>query len=488
MRDESFNLNLDPDPTLPVYLRVARAVARAIETGILRPGDPLPGSRALAQHFHVNRNTILLSLNQLEAQAWVEIQPNRGTFVATRPREGYAARWEERLVSAVPDLTPTPFQGVSSLEDSVHLDQGGGWDLREGIPDARLVPMAELGRNYRKALERKEGEALTSQDPKGHPDLRRAMASWLARRRGLPLGPECVVTTTGLRMSLELLTRALLRDSDLVAVEVPGPPEVRWLLEHQGLAWVGIPVDAGGLDVEVLARHLEAGLPIRLLLVGAACQVPTGTCLAPERRQALLDLVKRHRFVIAEDEGGAEWYRDERPPLPLAHFDRTGKVVHLGSFAHWLAPGLHSGFLYARGAVADRLASLKKRGHLNTDQVLESALASLVASDTLQVHLRATRKLIAARLQAAADTIASWPGFQVEPRWGGLGLWVKVPAEVEGLPWQKACARQGIHFRLGVDFGAPSLNNNHCFLGLAHISEDEQKKALEIMHSCLKPE
>lgn len=362
MRDNLPHLRLDPDASLPLHLRICRTLAGAIETGCFKPGDVLPGSRALAEQFNVSRNTVVLALSLLEAQGWIEVHPKRGSVVSSRPRQASPLGWEQGLMSDVSEGTPVPFDWTVTRDDVDGPRPESVRDLRKGVPDARLFPAAELGRFYKRALERKQGETLINLDYKGQSDLRKALASWLTRRRGLHRGPENLVTTTGLAMSVELLAKATLWNPGIVAMETPGPPEVRTFFEHKRVGILGIPVDGDGMQVEALAEYLESGVPIRLLILSTACQSPTGCRLSEPRRELLLDLVQRYSIVVAENEGCGAWYTETPPPLPLAHFDRTGKIVYMGSFADWLAPGIHAGFIYARRSVADRLAGLKKNG------------------------------------------------------------------------------------------------------------------------------
>jgi DNA-binding transcriptional MocR family regulator len=285
-------------------------------------------------------------------------------------------------------------------------------------------------------------------------------------------------------MAVELLLKATLWNSGVVGIESPGSPEIRKIIESNRVAILNIPADADGLKVDELAKHLEAGVPLRLIFLSTACQHPTGARLSEERRQVLLGLVTRHQIVVAEDDGAAAWYWDTPPPLPLAHLDCSGKVVHFGSFDRWLAPGIHSGFIYARRSVANRLAGLKKTGHMVTDQVLESALASLLTRDALHIHLRQARKHYVSRLQRAAEIIESWPGFHVEPGVGGLGLWVRLPDHLDAQSWQRACAQQNISLMLGSDFGELPGPYRHVYLGLAKFDHLELEGLLAKLASC----
>src|SRR3569833_1951389 len=65
----------------PVYLQLVDQVRYAAASGVLRPGEPLPGIRPLAEELRVNRNTIAKAYAELESQGVIETLPGRGCFL-----------------------------------------------------------------------------------------------------------------------------------------------------------------------------------------------------------------------------------------------------------------------------------------------------------------------------------------------------------------------------------------------------------------------
>jgi GntR family transcriptional regulator len=65
----------------PVYLQLVDQVRYAAASGMLRPGEPLPGIRPLAEELRVNRNTIAKAYTELESQGVIETLPGRGCFL-----------------------------------------------------------------------------------------------------------------------------------------------------------------------------------------------------------------------------------------------------------------------------------------------------------------------------------------------------------------------------------------------------------------------
>src|SRR5579862_3032334 len=65
----------------PVYLQLADQIRYAAAAGRLRPGDPLPSLRPLAEELRINRNTIAKAYSELEAQGIIETIPGKGFFL-----------------------------------------------------------------------------------------------------------------------------------------------------------------------------------------------------------------------------------------------------------------------------------------------------------------------------------------------------------------------------------------------------------------------
>ena len=78
-------------PVVPVHIerdgdellhrQVYRELVQLIRSGCLRPAVRLPSSRVLAEELGVARNTVLLALEQLTSEGYVETRPARGAYV-----------------------------------------------------------------------------------------------------------------------------------------------------------------------------------------------------------------------------------------------------------------------------------------------------------------------------------------------------------------------------------------------------------------------
>jgi GntR family transcriptional regulator len=74
-------LQIDFKSGKPVYLQLVDQIRYAAASGGLRPGEPLPTIRPLAEELHVNRNTVAKAYAELESQGVIETVPGKGCFL-----------------------------------------------------------------------------------------------------------------------------------------------------------------------------------------------------------------------------------------------------------------------------------------------------------------------------------------------------------------------------------------------------------------------
>ena len=65
----------------PVYLQLVDQVKAAAASGAVRPGEPLPSIRPLAEELRVNRNTVAKAYAELEGQGVITTVAGKGCFV-----------------------------------------------------------------------------------------------------------------------------------------------------------------------------------------------------------------------------------------------------------------------------------------------------------------------------------------------------------------------------------------------------------------------
>jgi GntR family transcriptional regulator len=76
----------NPSSGVPIYLQLMEQVKHAVDTGVLRPGEQLPGIRPLAEELVINPNTVAKAYRELEHEGAIELRQGAGAFVSAHAR------------------------------------------------------------------------------------------------------------------------------------------------------------------------------------------------------------------------------------------------------------------------------------------------------------------------------------------------------------------------------------------------------------------
>ncbi len=428
---------------------LARRLRQAIGDGRLPVGSRLPATRVLAADLRVSRGVVTDAYRRLTEEGRIAGLGRGGTVVvdplapagpgaapAPAPRPAAAAApLTPAAPASVPAASATSATSATSPPGSPFADTPvpasfdalraapARIDLSPGVPDLAAFPRTAWLRAERAVLRDLATHDFGYGDPRGTPALRRAVADWLARNRGIRADPEDVLVVAGAAQALALAGEVLRADGlDVVAVEDPGSLGTRQHLGHRVCATPPVPVDAEGIRVDAL-RATGA----RAVLLTPAHQFPTGVVLGGARRRALLQWAAEGGLVI-EDDYDAE-HRYDRPPVPALRGVLPEQVLYLGSVSKLLAPALRTGWMLAPARYRERLIDAKRLSDLGNAVLPQLVLARVMDSGALERHLRLLRPRHRRRRDAMIAAVgARLPGAVVHGEAAGLHLMLTFPA------------------------------------------------------------
>jgi GntR family transcriptional regulator/MocR family aminotransferase len=425
---------------------LARRLRQAIADGQLALGSRLPPTRVLAAELRVSRGVVTEAYRRLTEDGHVEGRRRGGTVVVAAPPLQPSAPCGTR-----PRRGPAPVAAEHAVPGTLFLREPGAdvfdalratrarIDFTPGQPDLTAFPRAAWLRAERAVLAELSADNLGYGDPRGDARLRRAVAGWLARGRGIRVEPEEVLIVAGTAQALTLLHPVLRADGvDRVAVEDPGSLGTRQHLANGGLDTPPVPVDDAGVRVDAL-RATGA----RAVLLTPAHQFPTGVVTSGERRRALLGWA-REGGLILEDDYDAE-HRYDRPPVPALRALLADRVCYLGSVSKLLAPALRIGWMVPPPRHREALTEAKRFTDLGNAVLPQLVLARLMESGVLERHLRLLRGRHRRRRDAMIAALAAHlPGAVVHGAAAGLHLTVTYTPEVPDTELAAAALARGV--------------------------------------------
>ncbi|MGY1721697.1 MocR-like pyridoxine biosynthesis transcription factor PdxR [Blastococcus sp. SYSU DS0533] len=445
---------LDRGSGTPLSVQLAEALRGAAAGGILRPGDRLPSTRALAAALGVSRTVPVAAYDQLLAEGWLGGRRGAGTYVLG-------------AVTAAPVRSPAPAAGVTVVPELV--------DLRAGSPCLEVLDRAAWRRAWRAAG---EGAPDAHPEPAGDPAFRSAVAEHLLRHRGLVAGADDVLATAGTSAAVGEVARTLPPGSR-VAVEDPGYQRVAGALRDAGVEVVPAGVDDDGLVVEQLPSDVAA------VYCTPAHQYPLGRRMSAARRLALVARARAEGWWVLEDDYDGE-LRYDVAPLPLLGALGPDVVVHLGTTGKILSPTLGVGWVVAPEPLRAALLTRRTATGTRPARAGQRVFSAFAASGDLARHLRRLRRELVARADEVRAAVAA-AGCRAEGDAAGAHVVVPLPDPVAEEAVRAAGAARGVALDgLRRHTAHGDTRRSGLVVGFAAPAREELRRALPVLTAVLR--
>ncbi|MDO3400712.1 PLP-dependent aminotransferase family protein [Mycolicibacterium neoaurum] len=404
--------------------RIERELQRWVAAA--SPGERLPSTRQLTARYGASPVTVQSALRSLAARGLIETRPGVGAFVsavrAVGPRDYSWQTGVLRSGAAAAAQTPAALRSARS----------GAIALHSGYPDRELLPE----RLIRAALTRaaRGDAALGRPEPEGVASLRAWFAAELASQTPAHLTAPTmrdVLVLPGSQLGLGALFRSIAGPGGALLIESPTYWGAIIAARQVGVTLVPVPAGPAGPDVDALERaFVDTGA--RAFYAQPNYANPTGAQWSPSTGSQVLEIVRRHRAFLIED----DWARDfgiGTDATALAARDDSGHVVYLRSLTKSISPGIRVAAVIARGPLHTRLLAELQAQSMYVSGLLQTAALDIVTQPGWQTHRRALRKMLRARRDVLVDAISSHvteATIEEVPQ-GGLNLWVRLPDAVD---------------------------------------------------------
>jgi GntR family transcriptional regulator / MocR family aminotransferase len=415
------DLHVEFAPGASLRRQLERQLRDAIRSGRLVAGSALPPSRVLAEQLGVSRGVVVDCYSQLTIEGYLMARTGSGTRVAYAPAPPQPAALVQALAAA----------GTARRIR---------YELRPGQADFHAFPRRQWQAALARAVRELPDQDLAYADPRGIEELRHAIVEYLGRARAVIADHDRVVVFCGLSHGLSALWQGLREQgARRVAVEDPG---WRWqtrTVDYAGLEPVPVRVDADGLVVSELARAR-----VDAVVLTPAHQYPTGIVLSPERRTELVEWARRHDAVIVEDDYDAE-YRYDRKPVAALQGLAPDVVAFAATTSKTLAPALRIGWMVLPQRLVEPVTKVQRVTAAQPSVIDQAALATFIASASLDRHLRQMRR----RYRAKRDLLLAalkehLPEARVRGAAGGLHVLATLPEGADESATAEAARRRGV--------------------------------------------
>lgn len=424
-------------------------------------GGKLPSTRKLAQSLGLSRNTISSAYEQLTAEGYLESRHRSGFYVAVQLPEHF---------SAEPDLVLPAVSNVTEPVPDVNQS------FAPGVPDLAAFPGQQWRLILQRQLERRH--LMGNQDPRGDPELRRALVHYLATSRAVRCRESQIIITSGAQQALSIALMTALPHPQTVLMEQPGYTRMSRVIQVLGHTIEPLPVyEKSGVDVEHVLNSQA-----RLVYLTPSHQYPMGTTLNTEQRIRLIEWAASGQRLIIEDDYDSEFQFAHRPYTSLqglaAQMDKAHCVGYIGSFSKILFNGLRLGYLVVPEAWVERCVMLKDAFTGDSPGHTQAAVAAMIEEGHLLRHIRRMRRLYQMKYETICRAVSTHfgPRMQIISQAAGLHITLKWYQGLDEKTWCRLARQAGLIILPLSDYeisASPSREWRGAVIGYGNTAEDK---------------
>ncbi|RAJ79133.1 GntR family transcriptional regulator/MocR family aminotransferase [Chitinophaga dinghuensis] len=479
-------LRIDKSSRQAVYLQIAGQFIGLIQDGLIQPGTYLPGSRVLAELLDLHRKTVIAAYDELQAQDWITAIPRKGMMVSENLPEIKPRSYNNGL-HAYAEGPQFPIYEAPTLP-VLRSNQPSKLVINDGFPDARLAPLDEWARECRSIIQRPAYHKYLAFGPaEGNMRLRKEMLKYLADTRGLNIREENVMITRGAQMSIYLAAAMIIQKGDHIIVGSPNYFYADLAFEQLGAHIIRVPVDEDGIDTDMV-EQLCRTKKIKMLYIISHHHHPTTVTLSAERRMKLLEIIRKHKLAVIEDDYDFDFHYSAAPIVPLASADHGGNVIYVGSFTKSLGLSLRIGFMIAPEKFIRKTAALRRLMDLGGDNLVEEALAGMLENGTITRHLKKANKLYWERRDLAGELLIRHLPDEVSFRLpqGGMAIWLQFAKHLKLPVVADKAAELGLSMTYGYHYAYKSKPHNGMRFGFASLNNRELVSVVQLLAKAVK--
>ena len=327
---------------------------------------------------------------------------------------------------------------ISSLE----------YDLNAGVPDSESLPLEALRRAFDEVLSVNPKQALTYDTPNfGFEPLKQAVIETVAKTLG-GIDESWVSLVSGSAHGLDNIAATFVDEGDVILVGAPTYPGAIRTFTSRGAKLISVDQDEYGFSAVGLDAVLTSGAAAKLKIKAAYLipnyDNPSSTLMPLERREALIEVAKRHEILLIEDGAYAGIDLSGPPPASLFQLAQGRDVVYCGTFSKTIATGLRSGYILASPSITKALKFM--RFDNASSSLVQQAIHNFFTSDEYPEHLEKIRKIYRGRRDVVTEALDKYCKSFVtfsEPQ-GGFFHWLTLREGLSATEVREVAALQGV--------------------------------------------
>lgn len=457
---------------------VRRVLCTRVIEGIYRKGEKVPSCREIAEQLQVSKNSAYEAYSNLVEMGILESRNRSGFKVGMNIPHIDVEKFIDE--SAVPNGAKKRVIGKHLPDSRTRANQPKNW-AEFKFPfvynhiDTELFPIEAWRECSRLALGRSALPIWTSEAVDVDcPDLIHQLRQRLLHYRGINVADDEILITVGAQHALSIISSLFVEDDRPIAFENPGYQEARHLFHLYRNKIAPVPVDADGLDCELLPDDFK------LIYLTPGCQFPSMVTMSENRRKSVIKKAQATNAFIIEDDYEVGLLGHVKPEPALKSLDKDGTVIYVGSLSKTLSPSIRMGFMVAHRDIIKSAKIVRSLTVRHPPSIVQETTAMFLAHGYHDFHLNKLREIYSQRWYIMRESIKKHlPSLSLGSANGGTSFWVTGPENLDADIFAKRLQRRGVLIEPGHIFYHEGSPKNSFRIGFAAVSTNKIEAGIQ---------
>jgi DNA-binding transcriptional MocR family regulator len=393
----------------------------------------------------------------------------------------YSNRTEYMFSSEIRDLL-----SLSSRPDII--------SFAGGLPEVKALSFQKLERYIKRILKADGDISLQYGGSDGYYPLKTKLVE-VMKLEGLEVVEEDIIITTGGQQALDLLAKAFINPGDTIIAESPAYTGALNSFSSYEAKIIGIPIDENGIDIVNLEKKLKElankKIQVKFIYLVPNFSNPSGVTLSLQRRKKILELAKKYKTIILEDNPYGMLRYEDKPLPTIKGLDIKGdnqNVIYLSTLSKLFAPGFRIGWIVAPHLILEKITL-----GIQSTVLCVSAFTQRIAyeyfsdpswreniEEFINIYSR-RRDVMIKTLEDTFPKDASWS----KPK-GGFFIWLKLPGYLNTKEILADAVRNKVAYVPGSGFYADDKGLNEARLAFCTENTERIEKGIKILSGIIK--
>lgn len=335
---------------------------------------------------------------------------------------------EYRFSDRVSNLKPSAIREIFKYASDPEVVS-----LSAGNPSPDAFPAKEIAEISAEVLKNNPISVLQYSVSEGYTPLRNTIKEYVKKEHNTGSGDDDVLITTGAQQIMDLCSKALVNEGEVVICEAPSFIGSLNTFRSYNAKLVGVNVEPDGMSIEELENALKANPNARLIYTIPNFQNPSGITMSFEKRKKIYELAKKYGVLIVEDNPyGDLRYSGEYVPN-IKSLDTDGIVIYAGSFSKVISPGIRVAYCICPKPIFQKLVVCKQGNDVHTNIWSQYVCNEFINKYDFNAHLARLREIYTKKADYCMNLLDKYcaPAITYHRIDGGLFIWCNLPESID---------------------------------------------------------